>query len=145
MKFFKTAIFMLLLAFSAYASETSPTLKSVMKGLGDSVDELNRGIFYEDFKVIETAAHKIANHPKPKTQLPIVIKTLKERMAKFKSFDSKVHDSAAEIVELARKQDIKSIMKRHTVIMNNCVACHTQFRSEISQALSSFSKNAKAK
>ena len=68
------------------------------------MDELNRGIFYEDFKVIEKAAFKVANHPKPKTQLSTVIKTLNVRMLKFKAYNSKVHDSAMEIVELSKKK-----------------------------------------
>ena len=127
---------LILLTFSAFSADKVLTLKSVMQGLGDSMDELNRGIFYEDFKVIEKAAFKVANHPKPKTQLPTVIKTLNIRMPKFKAFDSKVHDSAMEIVEFAKKKDMDNILKKHKVIMNNCVACHTQFRSEISNALS---------
>ncbi|WP_127718253.1 cytochrome c [Halobacteriovorax sp. HLS] len=136
MKLVKPSILLILLTLSAFASDKAPTLKSVMQGLGESMDELNRGIFYEDFKIIEKAAYKVANHPKPKSQLPTVIKTLNIRMPKFKSFDSKVHDSAMEIVEFAKKRDMDNILKRHKVIMNNCVACHTQFRSEISKALS---------
>lgn len=136
MKLVKPSILLILLTLSAFASDKAPTLKSVMQGLGESMDELNRGIFYEDFRVIEKAAYKVANHPKPKSQLPIVIKTLNKRMPKFKSFDSKVHDSAMEIVEFAKKRDMDNILKRHKIIMNNCVACHTQFRSEISKALS---------
>lgn len=136
MKLVKPSILLILLTLSAFASDKAPTLKSVMQGLGESMDELSRGIFYEDFKVIEKAAYKVANHPKPKSQLPTVIKTLNIRMPKFKSFDSKVHDSAMEIVEFAKKRDMDNILKKHKVIMNNCVACHTQFRSEISKALS---------
>ncbi len=136
MKLTALSTLLMLLAFSAFSAERAPTLKSVMQGLGDSMNELNRGIFYEDFKNIENAAFKVANHPKPKTQLPTVIKTLNIRMPKFKAFDSKVHDSAMEIVEFAKKRDMENILKKHKVIMNNCVACHTQFRSEISKALS---------
>ena len=73
----------------------------------------------------------MANHPKPKDQLPKVIKTLK-----FKAFDTKVHNSAMEIVAFAKKKDMASILKRHKDIMKNCVSCHGQFRSEVSKALS---------
>ena len=132
----KRVTLLILLTFSAFSADKVPTLRSVMQGLGDSMDELNRGIFYEDFKNIEMAAFKVANHPKPKSQLPTVIKTLNIRMPKFKAFDSKVHDSAMEIVEFAKKKDMDNILKKHKVIMNNCVACHTQFRNEISEALS---------
>ena len=36
---------LILLTFSAFSADKIPTLKSVMQGLGDSMDELNRGIF----------------------------------------------------------------------------------------------------
>lgn len=137
MKLIKSSLLIITLVLSAMAANSkTPTLKSVMQGLGKSMDELNRGLFYEDFKVIEKAAFEVANHPKPKTQLPIIIKTLNVRMPEFKAFDSKVHDAAMEIVELAKKRDMENILKKHKVIMNNCVACHTQFRNEISKALS---------
>ena len=51
---------LILLTFSAFSADKVPTLKSVMQGLGDSMDELNRDIFYEDFKVIEKAAFSVA-------------------------------------------------------------------------------------
>jgi len=134
----KAIIFIIVQIFtiSSFAADKKvPTLKSVMQDLGKAMDKLNHGIFYEDFEEIEKAAYSLANHPKPKTQLPIVIKTLNVRMLKFKGFDSKVHDSATDIVELAKKKNMSGILKKHKVIMNNCVACHSNFRSEISNAL----------
>ena len=112
-----------------------PTLRAVMAGLATAMADLDRGIFYEDFKLIAKGAQNVAEHPKPAKQLPIVVKTLGKRMAKFKSFDGKVHNSAAEIVKLAKKKDMNGILKRHRVIVTNCVACHNQFRKEISSAL----------
>ncbi len=43
---------LILLTFSAFSADKIPTLKSVMQGLGDSMNELNRGIFYEDFMTL---------------------------------------------------------------------------------------------
>lgn len=134
----KILIFIFLaLPFASLATEkASPTLQLIMQNLGKSMDRLNRGIFYEDFKLIEDAASKVANHPKAKSQLPTVIRTLKARISKFKNFDRKVHKAAMDIISLAKKKDMSKILNKHRVIMNNCVACHTEFRSEISQALS---------
>lgn len=135
MKLLSLVITVLLLAPFSYIAEATPTLKSVMQGLGKSMEDLSQGIYEENFTVIGRAAAKVANHPKPKTQLPIVVGTLKERMPQFKAFDLKVHNSAAEIVELAKSKDMNGILKKHHVIMTNCVACHTQFRAEVSKAL----------
>lgn len=132
------SIFLFLtLALTSFAAEkSSPTLKEVMQGLGNSMDLLNKGIFNENFKLIEKAANDLADHPKPKSQLPIVIKVLNTRMPKFKSIDSRVHDSAMYIVDLAKKKDMDGILGKHRIIMKSCVACHTQFRKEVSKALS---------
>ncbi len=107
-----------------------------MQGLGRSMNNLNQGIFLEDFTLIEKAALEVASHPKPKSQLPTIIKTLNVRMPQFKSTDSKVHHSAIDIAKLAKKRDMAGILNKHSVIMENCVACHTQFRLEISRVLS---------
>ena len=125
----------MLLTTSVFATEKAPTLKSVMQGLADSMDILNKGIFYEDFKKIELGAKGIAVHPKPKSQLPTIIKTLNIRMLQFKGTDDKVHNAASSIRKLAKKKDMKGILKQHEIIMNNCVSCHTQFRDEIIEAL----------
>lgn len=129
-------IVLIFLTFPVFSAEKVPTLKSVMQGLEKSMNKLSRGIFYEEFNVIEEAAFGIAKHPKPKNQLPIVVKTLNKRMPKFKYYDSKVHGAAVDIIEFAKKRDMDNILKKHKVIMNSCVACHTQFRSEISRVLS---------
>lgn len=110
------------------------TLKTVMKELGESMGRLNQGIFIEDYKLIKHAASEIMNHPKPKSQLSIIIKTLKFSMPNFKSYDSKVNDSAKDIIELANSKNIEEILSKHQVIMNSCVTCHTKYRSKVSKA-----------
>lgn len=110
-----------------------PSLREVMRGLAKSVNSLNYGIFYEDFKMIEKSALEIANHPKPLKQLPVVVKYLGKRVPKFKKFDLRVHNSSKELALLAKEKNLPEIMKKHAVIMKNCVACHTQFRGEISK------------
>lgn len=129
-----TAILFLNLSNITLAKEVV-TFKSVMQNLGKAMDSLNQGIFNENFKVIEKAASALANHPKPKSQLPIVASTLKDRIKKFKSFDKKVHSAAQTMVDLAKQKDLTGILKHHAIVVSNCVACHTQFRKELSAAI----------
>ncbi|MBT4763172.1 MAG: hypothetical protein HOO06_15875 [Bdellovibrionaceae bacterium] len=135
----RTSILILLtfLSFSvAQANQTKhPTLKSVMRDLARAVTTLNNAIFYEDYSAIEAAAHIIANHPKPKGQLPTVIKTLGPRMKQFKKVDAVVHNSAMSMENFAKKKDINGILKTQAAMTNSCVACHSQFRKEISKVL----------
>ncbi len=113
----------------------SPTLKSVMHALEKSMADLSRGIFYENFELIGTSASKIANHPKPKSQLPTIIKTLNDRMKTFKKIDSKVHSSAVTIIKMAKEKNIHAILNKYQIMIKNCVSCHSLFRKEVSQAL----------
>jgi len=134
MKPIKTILFVVILATSSvYANEKkAPTLKSVMAGLSDAMSDLGKGIFYEDFKLIEKAAGNVVEHPKPKGQLPKIVWALKFRMMDFKKLDGVVHDSAKDIVELAKKKDMQGILKKHAIVVNGCIACHDKFRDEIS-------------
>jgi hypothetical protein len=111
-----------------------PTIKSVMRSLGAAMNSLNDGIFTEDYDLIRESAQKITVHPKPKSQMSTIIKTLKFRIFRFKSLNNEVHDSALEIINFAKKKDIKGVLESHKVIMNNCVSCHTQFKNELSKA-----------
>lgn len=113
----------------------SHTLKSIMIGLGQSMNSLNDGIFKEDYDLIQKSALKIAIHPQPKAQLPVIAKTLGKEISQFKSYDMKVHDSAMEIAKLAKKKDMFKILESHKVIMENCVSCHKPFREKVSKVL----------
>jgi len=75
MKHFTLFIFFVILTFGCVqASEIKlPTLREVMLKLADSTGALNQGIFYENFELIEKSALEIADHPKPKEQLPIIV------------------------------------------------------------------------
>jgi len=135
----KTTVLLITLTvcLTTFAGEkTPPTLKVIMQGLEKSMGMLNKGIFYDDFNMIEKSALAIAFHPKPKQQLPIVVKALGKKIGEFKLYDIKVHDAANEIAKLAKQKNFNGILEKHQVIINNCIACHQQFKSEISKVLS---------
>lgn len=126
---------LLTLPMTSIATTNTLTLKSVMQGLEKSMNNMNTAIFNADYIAIEKAAQEIASHPKPKSELSTIVKTLNIRLFSFKSLDGRVQDSAVEIAKLAKKKDMSGILKKHTIIINNCVKCHTEFRDEISKAL----------
>ena len=111
------------------------TLKEIMQGLSSSMNQLSDGIFLEDYSKIEKAAKDIANHPKAKSQLPLILKTLGFSIAKFKSIDGTVHNSATEIGKIAHKKNINEISKKFNIAMNACISCHTQFRDKLVKVL----------
>ena len=118
------------------ADDATPSLRDVMIKLENSLIELNKSILLEDYKGIASAAGNIARHPKPKNDLPIVVKTLGAEIKEFKKFDSIVHKSAEEIVGLAKSRNLQSILKKNSLILTNCANCHVKFRKKIAKVLS---------
>jgi len=112
------------------------SLKEVMQGLLEDSIEINRGIFLEDYSLIEQAADRVANHPTP----PMATKKklmmgLGLDMRKFKSFDDVVHDLAVEIGQSAEKEDMKSVVKKYHDLMDGCLSCHDGFKVRVSRIL----------
>ncbi len=131
----RTFIIIITLLFSIMAQSKEQTIKQIMQQLERSMQKLHHGIFYEDYATIKQAAKEIAEHPKPTGELTKIVTTLGFKMFQFKKFDSKVHDPASEIIHLTNKKDLTTIMQKQQQIMQNCMACHLQFRQEIRKAL----------
>jgi len=49
-------------------------------------------------------------------------------MMQFKGYDVKVHGSALRISEIAKNKTMDEILSNYQTIIDNCHACHQQFR-----------------
>lgn len=111
-------------------------LKQVMRGLLEETQQLTAGIFLQDFRKIELAANKIANHPGPgmvvKTKL---IAKLGPEMAKFKQLDSVVHNAAVVITRAAAENNMATIMTSYHQLIDGCQSCHSEFKQHIAKVL----------
>lgn len=113
----------------------SPSLSAIMLDLDKALVQLSSAIMAEDFKEIERASKKIFDHPKPKDDLPKIVKALGPKIKYFKRYDKQVHDSGKKIHRLVHDGDLKPILIEYTKIIHNCVACHQAFRPQLKDVL----------
>lgn len=147
MKRFKTLLRLLsiaiLISFLTIASnkpqkqEVPPEpLLPLMHQLMADMNQVNTGIYMEQYALIDSAAHNIAHHPKiDPDQMKIIKKNLGDEMQEFVRLDMIVHHHADSISLAARHKDMQKIMKHYTIVQNGCVDCHNQFRSRLRNKL----------
>jgi len=112
------------------------SLKLVMQGLSLDTEKLLEAILTEDFPLIESYAEKIADHDKPSMEIrKKLMKAMGVKMAKFKANDDVVHHAAVDIVNDAKNKDMTAIGKNFQVMIGGCLACHGEFKAEVSEIL----------
>lgn len=113
-----------------------PGLFSIMAGLQDDMAGLERGLWREDFDSIAARATAIADHPMvPPAEAQAIAGVLGPDMAAFKQHDTRVHDWAVRIRELAIAEDFEGVVATRADLVDGCVGCHTEFRERIRAGL----------
>jgi len=112
------------------------TFKDVMKDLLINTQQITKGIVLEDFSLIEQAATRIVNHPKPDLAVRMkLVKAMGSEMSKFKAKDTIVHNSATKLVEAAKTKNMLAVSKEYQVLVNGCLACHSRFKEKVTNIL----------
>lgn len=107
-----------------------------MAGLQDDMAGLDRGMWREDFDSIAARATAIAEHPMvPAAEAQAIAGVLGPDMGAFKQHDTRVHDLAVRIGELAAMRDLAGVTATRAELAAGCVACHTAFRDRIRAGL----------
>ncbi len=111
-------------------------LKTIMNDLMVQTQSLSKSILLKDFKSMQQAASKVANHAKPAKQTLLTIKaTLNDQMLKFKQYDQIVHLAAEKIKVHAAAKDIESATAEYLKMYQGCQSCHLAFKQKVSQSL----------
>lgn len=107
-------------------------LRTIMNGMNDNMKTIVDAINREDFKSIEENAMKVANHDKPPAMERIKILAFMKRQAPdLKGMDDKVHASAMELAEAAKKKNMDAVVTNFAKVQKACIACHTKFKAQI--------------
>ena len=113
-----------------------PGLFDVMAGLERDMAALSAALWRTNFDAITNRATAIANHPQvPPPERQTIARVLGQDMAAFKSVDTRVHDLALRIRTLAEDEDLDGILTSVAELRQGCVACHTDFRDRLREAL----------
>ncbi len=105
-------------------------LQKVMKELGKNMQVVTDGISREDWTLVESASHLIAEHPQPPfTEKVRIMSFMGTNMGKFKGFDGQTHDAANEMAKAAQEKDGQKVILSFQKLQSACLACHQAFRT----------------
>lgn len=105
------------------------SLKIIMQRLLDDTQLITKGIFFENFEMIEKGAKQIAQHPPiPLETRKKLLKGLGQEMAQFKGFDVKVHNTAVSIAQAAKNKNMEAILSNYHQLVDGCQYCHESFK-----------------
>jgi len=114
--------------------ETLP-LVPMMQQLLDDIQQVDRGIYTENFAMIEEGAGNISDHPTMTAEDKKLVKTtLGEEMKQFVKFDMVVHHHADSMRMAAIENNMQEVLKHYRITQQGCVDCHSNYRDEISTA-----------
>ncbi len=114
--------------------ETMP-LVPMMQQLLTDIQQVDRGIYTEEFELIEQGAGRISDHPTMTSEdKKLVKKILGTEMKQFVEFDMLVHHHADSMRMAAIQEEMKEVLRHYRIIQQGCVDCHSNFRESISSA-----------
>ena len=124
-----------LIMFTQAIAETTPrttepmALQKIMQGMGKNMQIIVDGISREDWDLVEKTAPLIANHPQPPmSEKKKIMAFFATDMSKFKGYDTKTHDAARILGEVAESKDGQAIISNFATLQNTCLMCHQNFR-----------------
>lgn len=114
--------------------ETMPLVPMMQQLLSD-VQKVDRGIYTENFAMIEEGAGNISDHPMMTSEdKKLAKKTLGKEMKQFVEFDMVVHHHADSMRMAAVEQNMQKVLKHYRITQQGCVDCHSNYREKISTA-----------
>lgn len=129
-----------MIGYSELVKNTQPDtepLITIMQDLMEDMNKINRGIWYEDYSRIDSAAHRIAYHPKAhKEQRLAIADTLGKQMGTFAKYDKVVHNHADSMSKAAKQKNMQAILRHYSIVQEGCMQCHAEFRDKLSNVLS---------
>lgn len=129
--------FLIMSALSLYPREQPETLPLVpmMQQLLKDVQQVDRGIYMEDYSIIKEGAARISDHPVMTPDDKELIKsTLGAEMQDFVEFDMIVHHHADSMRMAAGYKKMQEVLYHYRIVQSGCVDCHSNFRDQIMSA-----------
>lgn len=114
--------------------ETMP-LVPMMQQLLTDMQQVDRGIYTEDFELIEEGAGNISSHPAMADEDKKLVKSaLGSEMKKFVEYDMVVHHQADSMRLAALKENMQKVLHHYRIVQQGCVDCHSSYREPVSSA-----------
>ncbi|WP_197408199.1 MULTISPECIES: cytochrome c [unclassified Guyparkeria] len=106
----------------------------IMEELGEHTQRIVQAINHEDWAWVAREARLIADHPRPPAEERAKIKAFTgDRHAEFAKYDKAVHQTAAELAEVAEQEDGREVINAFARLQSSCLDCHASFRDDFRQ------------
>lgn len=110
-------------------------LVPMMQQLLTDMQQVDRGIYTEDYSMIEEGAVNISDHPTMTSEDKKLVKqTLGQEMKQFVKFDMIVHYHADSMRMAAIEKNMQKVLTHYRITQQGCVDCHSNYREPISTA-----------
>lgn len=117
-----------------YQPKTLPLIPMMQQLLSD-MNQVNTGIFTENYEMIARGSHAIADHPAmTPSDKQLIKQTLGNDFPQFVKIDMQVHHHADSIAAAARNHDMREVLRHQNIVKRGCVSCHSEFRQRIIDA-----------
>ncbi|TYP94808.1 Cytochrome C' [Fodinibius salinus] len=111
------------------------SLVPMMQQLLKDIQQVDRGVFTENFEMIKEGAGNISDHPTMTAEDKKLVKqTLGKEMKQFVEFDMVVHHHADSMRMAAVRKNMQNVLKHYRITQQGCVDCHSNYREKISTA-----------
>ena len=117
---------------SPVQAQEEASLKSIMRGMLESMERIVEGIMVEDYALISAKAEGIIYHGgQSSAQRLALSRKLGIEVMTFKMFDDSVRRYAKIVKKAALSQDRKAVLSGYAKLVQACTSCHSSYRERI--------------
>jgi cytochrome c556 len=118
----------------AATDENPLQLRKIMQALSADMQQVVGATATEDWKQVEQAAARIADHPTPPfTEKLRIFAFMGSKVSEFKTHDGKTHQAAKALQAAAVEQDGAQVIAKFAALQVTCLQCHQNYREAFRQ------------
>ncbi|MEN8176473.1 MAG: cytochrome c [Pseudomonadota bacterium] len=113
----------------ALAAERSEEFLRIKHGNAALTGVISEAVTKDDFAAIQEAAGKISQHPHfPKADSEVILAALGDEGSHFQENYAKFRETAQSLADAAEFEDVKEVQTLYLKFMQDCIACHNEYR-----------------
>lgn len=109
--------------------EGTKPMVEIMQGMDTNLHKLTSAIMAEDYALIASSAHDIANHPGiDQEYLHKLFERLGSKKEAFIACDTAVHNLAQDVSKAGKAHDMNLVLEKYSAMLRKAVECHKNYR-----------------
>ncbi|MCK4711051.1 MAG: cytochrome c [Gammaproteobacteria bacterium] len=100
-----------------------------MRDMGENMQSITDAISREEWKLVQSNAVLIADHPQPPFGEKLrILSFVGTDISRFKKFDGITHDAANSLGDAATQENGSAVIQAFSKLQSSCLDCHQTFR-----------------